>query len=204
MGSTVPQHVSTMPRQLQRLWAGAILGASPGKTMRPDTLRLAKLPAQTVFSALTALLLSASMLAAHGQTQALPDAAPAPLYVAFGQQDGIRRLADDFVRRLSTDARTAPFFKESNLKRVREKIAEQLCQVVGGGCVYTGDSMKEVHKGQGIQKSDFNAVVEILQDTMDQQGIAFQDQNKLLAKLAPMYRDMVESPKPQGPKPAAR
>lgn len=155
-------------------------------------------------SFLTALILSATMLAAHGQTQATPEATPAPasLYEAFGKQDGIRRLSDDFVLRLSTDARTAPFFKESNLKRVREKIAEQLCQVLGGGCVYTGDSMVEVHKGQGIQKADFNAVVEILQDAMDQQGIAFQDQNKLLAKLAPMYRDMVESPKAPHPQPA--
>lgn len=144
---------------------------------------------------LVALLLPATLLPAHGQAQSPSAAAPAPLYAAFGQQDGIRRLSDDFVQRLSTDARTAPFFKESNLKRVREKIAEQLCQVVGGGCTYTGDSMAEVHKGQGIQMADFNALVEILQDAMDQQGIAFQDQNKLLAKLAPMYRDMVESPK---------
>ncbi len=156
--------------------------------MRLTTLR---------FTTLTALILSASMLTAHGQTQTPPDAvsAPASLYDAFGQQEGIRRLADNFVQRVSTDTRTAPFFKESNLKRVREKIAEQLCVVTGGGCVYTGDSMVEVHKGQGIQVADFNAVVEILQDAMTQQGIAFQDQNKLLAKLAPMYRDMVESPK---------
>jgi hemoglobin len=157
--------------------------------------QLSTLPAHTILSALTALILSTSMLAAHGQTLAPPVATPAPLYAALGQQDGIRRLADDFVQRLSTDPRTAPFFKESNLKRVREKIAEQLCQVTGGGCTYTGDSMAEVHKGQGIQMADFNAVVEILQDAMDQQGIAFRDQNKLLAKLAPMHRDMIETPK---------
>jgi hemoglobin len=158
--------------------------------MRPITLRMAGLP---IF---TALIVSASVLTAHGQTQSAGGATPAALYAAFGQQDGVRRLTDDFVQRLSTDTRTAPFFKDSKLQRVREKIAEQLCQVLGGGCVYTGDNMVEVHKGQGIQMADFNAVVEILQDAMTQQGIAFQDQNKLLAKLAPMYRDMVESPKP--------
>lgn len=143
-----------------------------------------------------ALILSATLMTAHGQTQASANvlAAPAPLYEAFGQQDGIRRLSEDFVRRLSTDSRTAAFFKDSKLKRVQEKIAEQLCQVTGGGCVYTGDSMVEVHKGLGIKIADFNALVEILQDAMSQQGIAFQEQNKLLAKLAPMYRDMVEAP----------
>lgn len=160
-------------------------------TLRPYTMRIFP------FAHLAALILSATMLTAHGQTQSAPTAvpAPAPLYDALGQHDGIRRLSDDFVQRLSTDTRTAAFFKDSKLKRVQEKIAEQLCQVAGGGCVYTGDSMAEVHKGQGIQMADFNAVVEILQDAMTQQGIPFREQNQLLAKLAPMYRDMVEAPK---------
>lgn len=151
----------------------------------------------TTFPALIALILSATLLAAHGQTQTAPDprSVSGSLYEAFGKQDGIARLSDDFVQRLNTDPRVARFFKESNLKRVREKIAEQLCQVTGGPCAYSGDNMVEVHKGQGIQMADFNAVVEILQDAMTQQGIGFRDQNKLLAKLAPMYRDMLESPK---------
>ena len=114
------------------------------------------------------------------------------LYEAFGKKEGLVRLTEDFVNRLTSDPRTADFFKESNIRRVKEKIAEQLCVVTGGPCTYTGDSMAEVHKGMGVKMKDFNAVVEDLQDVMHNHHIAFADQNRLLALLAPMYRDMVK------------
>lgn len=144
------------------------------------------------FKTLCLLICTGYLLTVQAQTPPTPPH-PLPtlsLYQALGEQHGIRTLSDDFVQRMSTDARVASIFKDSNLKRVKEKIAEQLCQVSGGPCVYSGDSMKEVHQGLGIKMANFNAVVEILQDAMDQQGIRFQEQNKLLALLAPMYRDM--------------
>lgn len=142
------------------------------------------------------LICTGYLLTAHAQSSPPPEPlyATTSLYEAFGKQDGIRKLTDEFVQRISTDPRVASTFKDSNLKRVREKIAEQLCQVTGGPCVYSGDSMKEVHRGLGIKMADFNVVVEILQDVMDQQNIRFQDQNKLLALLAPMHRDMLQEP----------
>ncbi len=129
-------------------------------------------------------------LAAQAQAQATPSP---HLYDAFGAREGIKRLTDDFVQRITTDVRIADKFKDSNLKRLREKLEEQFCQIMGGPCVYSGDSMKEVHAGMGIHMADFNAVVEDLQLAMDSQGIAFADQNALLALLAPMYKDMVKS-----------
>jgi hemoglobin len=36
--------------------------------------------------------------------------------------------------------------------------------------------------------------VEVLQDTMDAQGIPFVAQNRLLAKLAPMHRQIINTP----------
>ena len=51
--------------------------------------------------------------------------------------------------------------------------------------------MKSAHGNMDINKTDFNALVEILQQSMDVQGIPFRSQNKLLAKLAPMHRDVI-------------
>jgi hemoglobin len=42
-----------------------------------------------------------------------------------------------------------------------------------------------------ITKTDFNALVEVLQKSMDAQGVDFSSQNQLLAKLAPMHRDVI-------------
>ena len=39
--------------------------------------------------------------------------------------------------------------------------------------------------------ADFNALVEVLQAAMDAQGIPYAAQNRLLALLAPMHRDVI-------------
>lgn len=125
--------------------------------------------------------------AAFAQTAPAAD----PLYQTFGQQPGLVKLMDDFMLRLLADPRTEPHFKPANQQRVKEQLVEQLCQITGGPCVYKGADMKTAHGNLDIKKSDFNALVEVLQQAMDAQGIAFSAQNQLLARLAPMYRDVI-------------
>lgn len=115
------------------------------------------------------------------------------LYQAWGGKAGIRAVMDDFVPRLFADPRTAPFFKDTNRQNLTAQLTDQLCQEAGGPCVYGGDPMKPVHQGLNIRRSDFNALVEILQDAMDAKGIPFAAQNGMLARLAPMHRDIVTS-----------
>jgi hemoglobin len=66
--------------------------------------------------------------------------------------------------------------------------------VSGGPCRRKGPDMKQAHAGMDINKNNFNALVEVLQQAMEAQGIAFTTQNKLLAKLAPMHRDIINTP----------
>jgi hemoglobin len=141
-----------------------------------------------------ALALACTAFAAPA-LQAQP-AAPAAavddsLFVALGGQAGVRRIVDDFVPRLVADARMSEFFKKSNQAHLRQMLAEQFCQVAGGGCAYTGLPMDKAHQDMDIAKSDFNALVEVLQAAMDAQGVPFATQNRLLARLAPMHRDIV-------------
>jgi hemoglobin len=51
--------------------------------------------------------------------------------------------------------------------------------------------MKSAHANLDIKKSDFNALVEVLQQSMDARGIPFRTQNQMLALLAPMHRDTI-------------
>ena len=76
-------------------------------------------------------------------------------------------------------------------KYLKAKLVDQICQVSGGPCEYKGADMKAAHSNMDITKTNFNALVEVLQKSMDAQGIAFSSQNQLLAKLAPMHRDVI-------------
>jgi hemoglobin len=127
---------------------------------------------------------------AFAQTAPADDA----LYREFGGQPGLVKLMDDFMLRLLADPRMNPFFKDVDQKHVKEQLVDQLCQVSGGPCKYTGKEMKKAHSGFDITTSNFNALVEDLQQSMDAQGIAFAAQNRMLAKLAPMHREIVNAP----------
>ena len=142
-----------------------------------------------MFRFILTLLLAASAALFHG----LADAhnADARLYQALGEKAGLDRLMDQFVETLAVDTRTQVFFANADKPRLKEQLTEQLCMLSGGPCVYRGAQMRGVHRGLEIARSDFNALVEVLQDTMDAQGIAFPVQNGLLARLAPMHREIV-------------
>ncbi len=113
------------------------------------------------------------------------------LYKAFGEKPGLVALMDDFMSRLLADARTGPHFKPSDQRRVKEQLVDQLCMLSGGPCVYKGADMQSSHANLDIKKSDFHALVEILQNAMDAKGIPFRKQGEMLALLAPMHRDII-------------
>jgi hemoglobin len=116
------------------------------------------------------------------------------LFRAFGGQRGLVVLMDDFMARLLADQRMNPFFKDTDQKHIKEQLVVQFCQVAGGPCKLAKPDMKKPHSGVDIAMADFNALVEVLQQSMDAQGIPFGVQNRLLAKLAPMHRDIVNVP----------
>jgi hemoglobin len=112
-------------------------------------------------------------------------------YRAFHEKEGIDRLTDDFVARITTDPRIADRFTNANLVRLRLELKAQFCYLLDGPCTYTGKDMKSAHEGMGLQNRDFNALAEDLQKAMDKERVPFWAQNQLVAKLAPMEHAVV-------------
>jgi hemoglobin len=138
---------------------------------------------------LITLICALGALTASAQSTPADDA----LYQALGGTPGLRKLMADFVPRLAADPRIGEFFKETKLSELQKQLVDQFCVVSGGSCIYEGETMKNSHAEMKIRKADFNALVEVLQQSMDQQGIPFTVQNRLLARLAPMHRDIVNT-----------
>jgi hemoglobin len=118
------------------------------------------------------------------------DASLAPVYKQFGEEAGLVALMDLFMTKLVADPRTRRFFENSDQASVKKHLVEQFCVILGGPCTYTGRDMRTAHKGFDIGRDNFNGLVELLQQSMTERGIPFRAQNKLLAKLAPMHRDI--------------
>jgi hemoglobin len=134
-------------------------------------------------AALTALLLLAGA-AAGAQTL---------LYDRLGGAAGVAGIADTLIDRVSADPLLGRSFKDSKLERIKQLLAEQLCDLSGGPCRYTGDSMKEVHAGHHISEAEFYGMVGELRAVLKERHVNQAAANELLRRLAPMKRDVVET-----------
>lgn len=113
------------------------------------------------------------------------------MWRAFGEAAGVERIVADFVRRNQADPRIGDIFKGQDDVRLRRVLGEQFCYILGGGCTYTGRDMRAAHKDMGLQSADLAALVENLQAAMRANDVPFAAQNRFLARLAPMKRQVV-------------
>ena len=122
---------------------------------------------------------------------ALGGCASQSIYRGLGEQAGIERLIDTFMPLLQADARVGNSLKDADIEHLKKMLTQQFCQLSGGPCKYSGKDMATIHDGLNITSPQFYALVEDLQIAMDRNGIAQPVQNRLLALLAPMHRDVV-------------
>ena len=113
------------------------------------------------------------------------------LYQALGATSGIEKLTDAFIEQIQYDPLVMPYFFETDVARFKEKFMQQICEISGGPCNYTGDSMQDIHGGMMINENHFNALVNDLILAMEAIDLPTSTQNRLLALLAPMREDII-------------
>jgi hemoglobin len=113
------------------------------------------------------------------------------MLAAFHGRDGVDRIVDDTLDRSIADPKLEEIFHATDMERLRRTLKEQVAYLLGAPVAYSGRDMKTTHKDQGINTAEFNILVEHMQKAMDKEGVAYRAQNQLLAKLAPMKRDVV-------------
>lgn len=136
-----------------------------------------------------AALLAAPALHAQDISATVP--ASDAVYQALGGKAGLQKIVREFHERVLADDRIKASFADSDHDRLKKMLNEQLCQLSGGPCKYSGKDMKLIHEDLKITNAQFNALAEDLQITMENNGVPAAAQNKLIAKLAPMQRDIV-------------
>lgn len=128
-------------------------------------------------------------------TVACPAETPGSLYAALGGRSGVHDIVSDLIDRATASQATARSFDGANVPRIKRLVEEQICALSNGGCAYTGDPMRDVHAGHEISQSEFFAFADMLDQIMVAHGVSLGARNALIAKLAPMARDIVEPPR---------
>jgi hemoglobin len=148
-----------------------------------------------IFVSAISTLFSLPTLSFADESKLNPNLGNSPLeetktFQAFGGKEGLIKIMDDFMIGLVNDPRTKPFFDNEKQTYIKAMLVEQMCELLNGGCHYPGRDMKSSHASMKVNRAAFNALVEQFQFAMDKNNVPFASQNKLLAKLAPMYREI--------------
>ncbi|MDX1473497.1 MAG: group 1 truncated hemoglobin [Reinekea sp.] len=126
---------------------------------------------------------------------ALKPTQQATLYDRLGGDEGVTAIVDNLLYELAGNEKLIGFFEETDINRFRTKLIEQLCEVSDGPCRYSGDSMAKAHSNMTLNRSHFDSLVNDLIAAMNATDTPVAAQNDLLARLVPMYDEVMHPQK---------
>ena len=107
----------------------------------------------------------------------------------LGGEPVVTAFVSETIDATAADPRLNQSFRNTDIARIKRLIVEQICDLAGGGCHYSGDSMREVHANHHITQAQFFGLVENLRRAMRRHHVNLRARNELLALLAPMAPD---------------
>ncbi len=112
------------------------------------------------------------------------------LYQQLGERSGIANIVEDLLYLIVEDERINEQFRGVDVRQFHTNLTDQLCELSGGPCTYSGREMRESHADMNVTDTQFNALAENLILAMEQNNIPTGAQNRLIKKLVPLYPEI--------------
>lgn len=112
------------------------------------------------------------------------------LYQDLGARAGIADVVEELLYLIVDDDRINRQFRGLDVASFHRHLTDQLCQLAGGPCTYSGRAMRPLHAEMAITDTEFNALTENLVLAMERNDIATGVQNRLLARLIALYPEV--------------
>lgn len=117
--------------------------------------------------------------------------ASSTLFEDIGGEAKLKAVFDELVIVKLEDDRINFAFAETDLTRFKRLLYTQLCELAAGPCIYDGRDMRTAHQKLKLTDAHFNALAEDLCIAFDRVGVRYSVQNRMMALLASMQRDVV-------------
>ncbi len=125
-----------------------------------------------------------------GGCQSLQNEPKNNLYLQLGERSGIADVVEDLLYLIVDDERINQQFKGMDVAQFHRNLTDQLCELSGGPCEYSGREMRELHAAMRITDTQFNALAENLILAMEENHVPITAQNRLIKRLLPLYPDI--------------
>jgi hemoglobin len=117
------------------------------------------------------------------------------LYERLGGYDVIAGFVDDTYQMLRNDSRFARFAARSvdSQQRSRQLLVDQICQLAGGPCYYTGRDMKTSHAGLHITETEWEISLKYTRQALAKHGAGEREAEEVIALFNRYRGDIVDS-----------
>ncbi|OLF11992.1 group 1 truncated hemoglobin [Actinophytocola xinjiangensis] len=115
------------------------------------------------------------------------------IYEDIGGQEALAAVVDDFYDRVLADPALTGSFAGVNLARLKGLQVEFFAVALGGPDEYGGRTMKEVHRGLGITRHQFDLVAGHLEGSLRTAGVPGETVPDIMAAVAPLAGDIVSA-----------
>ena len=113
------------------------------------------------------------------------------LYDRLGGKPAITAVIDEFTARVAADNRINHYFAKTDINKFKAHLVDQICEVSGGPCKYTGRTMPETHKGMKISDEEFGWTGAHLAGALDKFSVPDREKNELLQVIGSLQNQIV-------------
>jgi hemoglobin len=113
------------------------------------------------------------------------------LYHRLGGKEGVADNIDGLMQTVAVDPRISDRFAHADIPKFKGVLAEQICVVTGGPCVYTGPGMRDVHVPLVLSNADFDAFLEDFRISLHVNHVEPDDEEELMGLLEAMRGQIV-------------
>lgn len=113
------------------------------------------------------------------------------LYEEIGGKETLSNVFGLAISRIYNDPTIGHYFKNVPKRHLRMHLTNQVCELIGGPCKYEGEKMETSHQGHNISDKEFFILVEYVQGAMRDIGLTPQQENRIIATLAPLKSKVV-------------
>lgn len=113
------------------------------------------------------------------------------IYEQVGGQDALVVVVDDLYRRILADGELAEFFSGANMPRLKGKQVEFFAAALGGPDEYSGQSMRQAHRGRSIGQQHFNLVAGHLTDALLAAGVPEEITEQIIGIVGPLSTEII-------------
>ena len=132
----------------------------------------------------------------HRQSARRP-AKVASLYERLGGASAIGAVVEAFYGRVLADTDLQTFFSRTNLQWLKGRQKQFFGQALGGPEIYKGRPMREAHETFPIEQRHFDQVAAHLVATMQELEVPFDLIDEVVAAVAPLAVEIVNTPSPR-------